>query len=161
MSLNKNSDLLDPAAVGINDSEFKITARNFIVWLGYFASQFQNQSCQRVTLSFYFIKSSYRQIHGLTDIIKHSPSFKNIGAIFLPMANPFVLIKLILYVANYLFHDIFKCNDAAGTPKLVDYNRKMDAIGLKILQKVFNHLMLVHKIGCTKQAMPIELIRFI
>ena len=73
----------------------------------------------------------------------------------------FVIIILVIYLANNLFNDILHGNDTGSTTKLVYHDGHVYLILLEITQKVINHLCFRYKIWGTNEALPLERCRFL
>src|SRR5690606_25552592 len=98
-------------------------------------------------IKIHILRKIVRQV--FVDIIYRSIGVDNKLCFGYLFYDRFFFIILILYLANDFLHNVFQGNHASSTAELINHNRNLYTLLLKLAQQVIDFLSLRNKIWLT------------
>ena len=120
------------------------------------ALNLKQKSCQRISIALYVGKLVIVNLQDAAEITKKSLALKQIGVVVQLGVGLLLIIKLIVYLTDYLLKDVLKGYDTAGTTELIDNDGNVYLVFLELAQQVVNLLCLGNKIRRPYKALPSE-----
>ena len=95
----------------------------------------------------------------LAEIGKQRLALKNVSVVVQLGILLLLLIVFIVNLADNLFKDIFKRDDARCATKLVDHDGDVHLLALELAHEVVNLLGLGYEVGLAGECLPVEVVR--
>ena len=134
----RHTDTGQAALLLFHNLEDKVLADKFLIFLGEITLELKKESGQGIGLTHILGVIILIQVNDAEEIGEQGLALKDVCVrTGLAIANG-VIVKLIIYLTQYLLNDILKGYQARCAPKLIDHDGHMYAACLEVMQKVIN-----------------------
>ena len=123
---------------------------------GEIALDFQQQSSQRVGFALHLLEVFIVQFQRAGKVGEQRLSLEDKRVLIQTCKGAFVIVILVVNLADDFLDDVLHGDNAAGAAELIDHNGYVHLVPLEVAQEIVNHLGLRHEIRGADQTLPAE-----